>query len=161
MFDPHKKALREIHEHNAEVIVCLSSRDECVKRTGVDLLEKYGMNGYAVINYFIEDLHTPSDLKSFSELVDRVHNLLKKGCNVYVHCHAGIGRTGLLICCLAKRYTPANIQKDQVIPWIRSIVRGAVQVHSDFLSCSISFTHTYTHTFLKQTKEQEDFVRKF
>jgi protein-tyrosine phosphatase len=59
-------------------------------------------------------------------MIDKIATLLKKGCNIVVHCHAGIGRTGLTICCLAKKYL--LVSNDNLIPWIRNSVRGAVQV---------------------------------
>ncbi len=64
---------------------------------------------------------------------------------MYVHCHAGIGRAGLVLSCWAKRYLvpkkllviPPNATYDtemngealpEVIIWTRSKIRGAVQV---------------------------------
>jgi len=77
-------------------------------------------------------------MKSFSNLVDRIYALLIKGCNIVVHCHAGIGRTGLTICCFAKRYMKETLGQNDPITWMRSLVRGAVQ-----------------------SKEQEEFVAIF
>jgi len=77
-------------------------------------------------------------MNSFSNLVDRIYALLTKGCNIVVHCHAGIGRTGLTICCFAKRYMKETLGDQDPITWMRGLVRGAVQ-----------------------SKQQEIFVTKF
>jgi hypothetical protein len=60
-FDPYKTIYKEILSTHIDVVVCLSWRNECKSRVGFDLLERYGTDGIAVINYPIDDLKTPSN----------------------------------------------------------------------------------------------------
>jgi len=126
-FDPSQITYQEWKQAQIDIIVCLAYKGECQNRTSMDLLQKYGNDSYAVIYYPIEDLQTPKDLNTFSTLLARIEVLLNKGCNVVIHCHAGIGRTGIAIACLAKKY----FNKQDVIGWVRSLIRGAVQTKSE------------------------------
>jgi len=127
MFDPTKIVYSEFYEQKIDVIICLSWQRECKERVGFDLLEKYGKDGFAVLYFPIDDFHTPTDMKAFGNVVNKIAYFLQQGCNCVIHCHAGIGRTGLTICCLAKQCL--GIGSKEVIPWIRETIRGAVQVH--------------------------------
>lgn len=89
----------------------------------MDLITEYWRRGLAVIIFPIEDLHTPKNPEAFSALLQRIADLLAHGLNIVLHCHAGIGRTGLTICCLAKQCGFVG----DLISWIRKQVRGAVQ----------------------------------
>jgi protein tyrosine phosphatase domain-containing protein 1 len=60
-------------------------------------------------------------------MVTKLDYFLKKGHNVVVHCHAGIGRTGLVLCCWAKKFIADGQTTDELIAWARSLIRGAVQ----------------------------------
>jgi len=134
MFDPFGNVLQEFVENHIDVIVCLSWKKECKKRVGFDLLGKYGREGFLVLYYPWDDFTMPGEKQSFSKVVDKIDAYLKKGLNVVIHCHAGIGRTGLMLSCFAKRY----LNVDKPLDYIRNFIRGAVQ-----------------------TAEQEEFVNKF
>lgn len=49
MFDLHKTVYKEFSENKIDVIVCLSYQDECKDRAKVDLITKYGKDGYGVM----------------------------------------------------------------------------------------------------------------
>jgi len=107
-----------------DVVVCLAWAHEAEGRLGFDLIKEYQRDGFATICYGIDDFFAPDDVLSFSFVVDRVFNLLKKGCNIVVHCHAGIKRTGILLCCIAKRYL--GVETNDLVTWLRSFLSGAV-----------------------------------
>jgi len=136
-FDPFQSVYRELSSENIDVIVCLCYHTEIIQQTGGhDLIKKYGKDGFAVIWYPVEDFSIPQDKISFAQMISHVFSLLKKGCNVAVHCHAGIGRTGLTVACLAKKHFKKDV--GEVITWIRESIIGALQ-----------------------TKEQVDYVLNF
>src|SRR2546430_2151364 len=95
IFDPLQTTYAELLMNSIDVIICLSYQSECQHKTGgTDLLAKYGKDGFAVLYFPIDDFKTPpqEDSDKFSHLVDRLESFLAKGLNVYIHCHAGIGR---------------------------------------------------------------------
>lgn len=134
MFDPFGNVYQEYFENHIDVILCLSWKKECEKRVGFDLLSKYGRDSFLVLYHPWDDFTMPGDKPAFSKLVDKIHEYLTKGLNIVIHCHAGIGRTGLLLTCFHKRYQKV----EKPLEYVRSLIRGAVQ-----------------------TEEQEEFVKKF
>jgi atypical dual specificity phosphatase len=56
-------------------------------------------------HYFpISDFSVPPDAKDFQLLVSRIIDHIQRGQPVCAHCYAGIGRTGLVLCCTVGRY---------------------------------------------------------
>ncbi len=47
----------------------------------------------------IPDMRTPQDLTQMQTLQARIRNALLLGRHIYIHCRAGIGRTGLVVGC--------------------------------------------------------------
>jgi len=145
IYDPIQTTYAELSSYQVDVIVCLAFQKELEARTeGVDLMELYGKDGYAVIYFPIPDFNVPDNVEQLSTLIDKIEDFLQKGCNVYIHCHAGIGRAGLVLSCWAKRFlAPKKLIKiatnatydtqmdgetlPDVIIWTRSMIRGAVQ----------------------------------
>jgi protein-tyrosine phosphatase len=107
-------------------------------RTGLDLVGRYWEEGYSVIVHHIDDLHVPRDVAAFCRLVDHVHELLMCGNRVAIHCHAGIGRTGILMACLATRHCGMN--PSEAVATVRAQVRGAIQTdeQAGFVTRAIS-----------------------
>lgn len=55
------------------------------------MLAHYGRDSIPVIYFPIDDFKTPKprDVNFVSRLVDKIEELLSKGLNVVIHCHAG------------------------------------------------------------------------
>eukprot|EP00026_Physarum_polycephalum_P012480 Phypoly_transcript_12793.p1 GENE.Phypoly_transcript_12793~~Phypoly_transcript_12793.p1 ORF type:complete len:274 (+),score=32.28 Phypoly_transcript_12793:172-993(+) len=136
-FDPFQSVYRELSAENIDIILLLCYHTEIIQQSGgQDIQKRYGKDGFAVIWYPIDDFGVPNDKTSFAQTLTRVHVLLKKGCNIAVQCHAGIGRTGLAVACLAKKFFGKGDQ--EAVAWVRENIIGALQ-----------------------TKEQVDFVTNF
>lgn len=89
-----------------KTIVCLLNDYE-VRSVGCDV-RKYESAcleaEVTLIKYPIIEMAPPSDLQQFhADLVARVGTLLltEGAGNVLVHCRGGVGRAGLLACCVA------------------------------------------------------------
>ena len=54
--------------------------------------------------YEIEDYSVPQDLDDFSSFIESVIESIDEKKPCCVHCQAGIGRTGLVLACIAGRY---------------------------------------------------------
>ncbi|KAL0480326.1 tyrosine phosphatase domain-containing protein [Acrasis kona] len=50
-------------------------------------------------NFFWRDMSTPSNAQYVMNIMHVMHSDIEKGGKVLVHCHAGLGRTGLIIAC--------------------------------------------------------------
>jgi atypical dual specificity phosphatase len=86
--------------------------------------------------YFpIDEFDVPQDLETFDALIRRLLRDLKAGRPVCAHCFAGIGRTGLLLCCLLGRFL--GLAPEEAIRRVRA-ARPALE-----------------------TPEQERFVRRY
>jgi atypical dual specificity phosphatase len=76
-------------------------------------------------------LHLPmkdysgTDVQLLTQVVDAALELAKTGKNLVIHCHAGLGRTGLFAACLARRQL--GLGPAEAIRWIRELVPGSIE----------------------------------
>ena len=79
------------------------------------------------IFYPIPDFDVPSDLESFTALVEDIADAVDDddGVGVCVHCQAGIGRTGLLLACVVGRHL--GIDGDKAIAAVRKVRPGSLE----------------------------------
>lgn len=62
-----------------------------------DTVAKLEKKEFKVIHTPIDDFSIPKDKTLFIRDVKRIVNLLRNGKNIYIHCLAGHGRTGMAI----------------------------------------------------------------
>jgi len=84
----------------------------------------YTGSGMNVIYLPIHDFGVPDEIELRTS-IDRALLMLQDGNNLAIHCSAGIGRTGTVAACLAKRVL--GITGEQAIEWIRQFVPGAIE----------------------------------
>jgi protein-tyrosine phosphatase len=123
-YDPAGLIYQAYKEHGVHTIVMLAPDSEALRRTGMDLQARYQRDGYAVIYLPVTDFTAPL-LDELRTGVNGVLQALNAGHNAAVHCHAGIGRTGLFLACLAKQVL--DLAGDDAILWLRQYVPGAVE----------------------------------
>jgi protein-tyrosine phosphatase len=107
-----------------QVVVVLAEDEEILACTGRDLRAAYISQGLSVIYLPIPDYSTPA-LEPLDRAVLRSMEEIRSGKNLVVHCHAGMGRTGLFLACMAMR--GLQLSADEAIHWIRKSVPGAIE----------------------------------
>jgi protein-tyrosine phosphatase len=128
--------LFQVYRANAiSTVVVLAEAEECLRKTGQDLLAFYREQGLEVIHCPIPDLAIPQ-WQPFEDALLGVSEKARTGQNTVVHCSAGIGRTGFFMACLAHQLL--GLDGDSAILWVRQAIPTAVE-----------------------TKEQKQFVREF
>ena len=79
-----------------DIIVSLLTRQEIEEldlQREAELVEKYGLE---FRNYPIPDLGVPDSRDLFRHFLERLHEDLRAGKKIAVHCRGGIGRSGLV-----------------------------------------------------------------
>jgi len=123
-YDPDENVFTEYIRSKVTCVVLLTSDEECIRNTGINLRELYTKTGMSVIYLPIQDFGVP-DESELRNSIERAVQILRNGHNLAIHCSAGIGRTGTFAACLFKRTW--GITGEQSIEWIRQLVPGAVE----------------------------------
>ena len=128
---------------NIKLIICLLNDYE-IRSIGCNV-KKYEQacidNGIELFKYSIIEMAPPEDIEKFhNEVVTKVLEAMKAGYNVLTHCRGGIGRAGLLACCIS------------------TIVLG-----SEFKSAKdvIAYVRSKRDRRCVESRKQEDFVSKY
>jgi protein-tyrosine phosphatase len=124
-YDPGGVLVDEYKRKNIMLVVMLTSDQEAKNFTGHDLRSIYNSEGFEVLYLPILDFSVP-ELAELDEAVTEVLDHAYQGDSVAIHCHAGIGRTGMFLACLAKR--GMDYSSDQAVSWVREFIPGAIEV---------------------------------
>lgn len=124
MFDPRFEVLGRYQALGVTMVVMLTSPDEAKDITGLDLEQIYRDMGFRIISAPVRDFFVPED-SSFNAAVHQALQAAKAGDPVAIHCHAGLGRTGMFAACLAK--IVFGFDGKEAISWVRQFIPNAVE----------------------------------
>ncbi len=124
-YDPEGQLIHAYGNKNISVVVMLTGEEESLKISGRDLKEEYRVQGFDVICLPILDFGVPK-VPAVRNTISQVITYSQRGSNIAVHCHAGVGRTGMFMACLAK--IGMGLSAEDSIRWIRGFIPGAIEV---------------------------------
>jgi len=123
LFDPRGESFTDFQRESVDTIVMLTEDSESMDFAGFNLREYYMEKGFEVYHLPLRDFSIPP-AGFFDKAVETIIDEAAKGRNVAVHCHAGLGRTGMLVGLLAGRVL--SLAGADVVGWVRKNIVGAL-----------------------------------
>lgn len=130
MFDPGGYVLEAYHAAGIDLIVMLTQTAEVRRLIGMDLEASYLSLGFDVISAPVRDFSVPEQ-GALDEAIRQTIQAAKQGRTVAIHCHAGLGRTGMFAACMAKVVFGMDGQEARV--WVREHIRDAVETREQYM----------------------------
>ncbi|MDY6845619.1 MAG: hypothetical protein SVP52_00585 [Chloroflexota bacterium] len=124
LFDRQALLLDAFINAGVDAVVMLTPKQEVKDLLGMDLYARYKQLGFEVIYTPVEDLSIPKS-GAFQKPIERTLNLAKAGMTTVIHCHAGLGRTGMFAACLAK--VVFGLDGVKASHWVRQHIPHAVE----------------------------------
>lgn len=124
LFDRQGLLLDAFISAGVDAVVMLTPKQEVKELLGMDLYTSYKQLGFDVIYAPVEDFSIPNR-SAFQEPIERTMRAAKAGLTTVIHCHAGLGRTGMFAACLAK--VVFGLDGAQASHWVRQYISRAVE----------------------------------
>lgn len=124
LFDPEHQLLDVYNEKGIETVVMLTPEDEVRELTGMDLQARYRSLGFDVIYAPVTDFSVP-EAGAFQQPIRDTLQAAQAGKTLVIHCHAGLGRTGIFASCLAK--VVFDMSGEEAVAWVRQYIPHAVE----------------------------------
>jgi protein-tyrosine phosphatase len=124
-YDPEGELIKTYITNDVSMVVMLAGEVETKKVTGRNLVDEYEAQGFKVICLPIPDFGVP-EVPALRDTISQVLTHSKLGDNITIHCHAGIGRTGMFMACLAK--IGKGFSPEESIQWVRRYLPDAIEV---------------------------------
>lgn len=124
-YDPECELLSEYKKRDISMVIMLSNDEENLRITGKDLRSIYRNEGFEVLYLPIADFGTP-EVADLRMAVNKSLDYSQSGKGIVIHCHAGLGRTGVFAACMAKE--GLHLSSEEAINWVRELIPGAVEV---------------------------------
>lgn len=124
LFDPRGKILDAFVAAGVRVVVMLTPIGEVKELTGMNLHDRYQQLGFNVIYAPVEDFSVPSE-GAFQKPIKKTLRAANAGKTIVIHCHAGLGRTGMFAACLAKFVF--DMEGEEASQWVRQYIPHAVE----------------------------------
>ncbi len=129
LFDPDGELINIYLEAGVDMVVMLTPEEEVLEVTGKKLKKIYRNLNFDLVHAPVEDFSIPEP-GAFQQPIGRVLGAARSGRNVVIHCHAGLGRTGIFAACLAK--IAMDLSGEEAVWWVRQFVPEAVQTAQQF-----------------------------
>lgn len=123
-YDPTGKLLDDYQQAEISLVVLLAEEEEIQRVAGRDLKAIYAHHGIEVLHLPIRDYEAP-DADQLAQALEKILEWVRMGRNLVIHCYAGMGRTGLVAACLAKRVL--NLSGEEAVRWVRKTIPGAIE----------------------------------
>jgi len=127
LYDQEGKVYPAYLDANISTVVILAVTSEILEKSGRDLQKLYLQQGMGMLHLPIQDYDIPEP-KLLKQTVTEALDLVWQGKNIAIHCSGGIGRTGMMLACMAKQVF--HTDGEQAIAWVRKYVPGAVETDS-------------------------------
>lgn len=124
LYDQEGKVYPAYLDADISTVVILVETSEILEKSGRDLRKLYLKQGMGLLHLPIQDYDIP-DPKVLKQTVTEALDLVRQGKNIAIHCSGGIGRTGMMLACMAKQVF--HTDGEQAIAWVRKYVPGAVE----------------------------------
>jgi protein-tyrosine phosphatase len=123
-FDPQRLVLDAYLDVGVDTVVMLTTAEEVERLLGFNLADQYKQLGFDVIYAPVDDFSVPSK-GGFQEPIEKALQAANAGRTIALHCHAGLGRTGMFAACLSK--VVFGLDGEEASAWVRQYIPKAVE----------------------------------
>jgi uncharacterized protein (DUF952 family)/protein-tyrosine phosphatase len=135
LFDPHDEVFDLYLQVGIQTVVVLNTFEDIATFASQDLLARYEQAGIEVLHAPVKDFSAPP-FGAWDAALKKTEAYIRASRKIAIHCHAGIGRTGMFCACLAQDLL--DLSPKESIQWIRQFIPSAVE--SEY---QIQFVETY------------------